>query len=837
MRDLDLKKKETYWITKFSSNDVDSLASNRFKNLKKKTKTLRVEFNNDSNLYKISNGKKETALLIQHVIFTVLISKYFSINNFYFACSFSKNEQIVFPLVNLDFGWTMRSVLSACQKEIVESLRYKNFDSKAVDEKLKSIHQIDFKELIAFALIPKEHELPNFERFVTTFHYEEKNDHFEFTIQYIDEEPIALFLENFEYRFKAVFESLLKGTERSVSDIDLLSEEEKTEQLISFNDTKRDYPNEKSVIDLFEEQVNKNPDNIAVYFEGKTLTYKKLNETANQIAHFIVNQYAPKANDRIALIMERSEAMLTMIIAILKTGAAYVPIDPEYPNERQKFMVKDSEAIAIITDQDVILEFASKSVRLKELDSANKPAENLRNKIPADDLIYIMYTSGSTGKPKGVMTSHQNVVRLVKNTNYISVNETDRFLQLSNYAFDGSTFDIFAPLLNGASLYLLHKDTAVNSSKLSKFIIDNQINVSFMTTALFNGLVELKPEIISQFDKLFFGGEECSIESIRKALEYRKYEDSIVHVYGPTESTTFASFYPIQSITNNAYTVAIGKAISNTKIYLLDSHQNLQLKGAISEIYIAGDGLAKGYLNRSDLSEKNFIANPFDSGKLYKTGDLGRYDNNGNIIFSGRSDNQVKIRGFRIELAEIENLLLSNNAVEKAAVVVIGKKDKSLAAFIKLNNISINDVKVLLKNDLPRYMVPDFLYKVDDVPLNQNGKTDKKKLIELYHKDHIHTKYISPNTETEKILVKIWEDVLEKEKVGIRDNFFELGGHSIKAMKAISKINQELKIELNPKLIFNSITIEEIAQELDKILAIRKIESQEELNDGEKIIL
>ena len=297
-----------------------------------------------------------------------------------------------------------------------------------------------------------------------------------------------------------------------------------------------------------------------------------------------------------------------------------------------------------------------------------------------------------------------------------------------------------------------------------------------------------------------------------KGIRAQKNEDSIVHVYGPTETTTFASFYPVKELDHTAFTVAIGKPISNAKLYVLDKELNLQTIGVLGELYIAGSGLARGYLNQEELTKEKFVKNPFGNGFLYRTGDIVKLDREGNIYFSGRVDNQVKIRGHRIEIAEIENQFLSYGAVEKAVVVVKSKKQKNLVAYLKLcEGENVEEILSKLKSDIPSYMIPSYVHVVEEMPLTSNGKVDRKKLSELFKDEDItESEYVSPKTLTEKTLVKIWEETLEKNQVGINDSFFELGGHSLKAMQLINKASQQFKVELKVKLIFRFLTIKRL---------------------------
>ncbi len=612
-----------------------------------------------------------------------------------------------------------------------------------------------------------------------------------------------------------ILNSIASNTNLRLSEVEMLSEEEKHQLLVEFNNTKTEYPKDKTIQQLFEEQETKTPDNIAVVLDNKHLTYRQLNEKANQLARTLRIK-GVKADSIVAMMVDRSLEMIIGIMAVLKAGGAYLPIDHTYPQDRIEYMIEDSGASILLT-QAHIENKASINCTVINIDNEELYTgdnTNLEHINKSDNLAYVIYTSGSTGKPKGNLTMHYNITRVVKNTNYIEINAEDNILQLSNYAFDGSTFDIYGALLNGAKLLMVDRQTVIDINKLSKLIEEENITIFFVTTALFNALVDINIECLKNVRKVLFGGERVSLQHAKKALEYMG-KDRIIHVYGPTESTVYATYYFINAIDEKLGTVPIGSPISNTEIYILNRNDKLQPIGISGELCISGDGLAKGYLNREELTKEKFVQSTYNDKELiYKTGDLARWLPDGSIEFIGRIDHQVKIRGFRIELGEIENELLKHNKIREA--IVIAKEDNSgnkylcgyLAGEVELSN---KELREHLSKNLPEYMIPSYFIQLEKLALTANGKVDRKALPEPDGSISTGAEYVAPSSEIEEKLVNIWSEVLGIEKVGINDNFFELGGHSLKAINISAKISKELNVSVPLREMFKTPTIKGIA--------------------------
>ncbi|MDP4147631.1 MAG: non-ribosomal peptide synthetase, partial [Bacillota bacterium] len=599
-----------------------------------------------------------------------------------------------------------------------------------------------------------------------------------------DEQYIKMISKHIENLLKEVTEN----PEKKISEMDMLSEEEKKKILVEFNNTKADYPKDKTIYELFEEQVEKSPENIALVYEDKKLSYRELNNKANQLAR-VLREKGVGPDKIVGIMVERSLEMIVGIVSILKAGGAYLPIDPEYPKERIEYMLEDSKADILLTQTQLVgkIMFSGSIIEIDKEDVYVGDSSNLDKINEPSDLAYVIYTSGTTGKPKGVMIEHFSAIRVVKETNYIDILENDTILQLSNYAFDGSIFDIFGAILNGAELVVISKENTTNMIELMKIIKNKGISVLFITTALFNVLSDTKPEVFKNLRKILFGGQMVSCKHVRKVMKSLE-EDKLIHVYGPTESTVYATYYCISKAKNTV--ISIGKPISNTRVYIVDKNNKLQPTGIPGELCISGDGLARGYLNRPELNEEKFIANPYEPGeRMYKTGDWARWLPDGNIEFIGRIDNQVKIRGFRIELGEIEIQLLKHEEIKEA--VVIDREDKEgnkyLCAYVVSNKeITVTELRNHLSKELPDYMVPAHFMELQNMPLTPNGKIDRKALPEPGGDINTGVEYIAPRNEIEEKIAKVWSEVLGVETIGIDDNFFALGGHSLKAIQVVS---------------------------------------------------
>lgn len=731
-------------------------------------------------------------------------------------------ENLFFYKTELSNKQTIKDIIVATKAEIEQTINYGHVDYEILQERFAQNginkgeylqYGFNYNKLSKELGVIKEAKL---------FLNVEKNEEEDLAIQvkYDTNKYEEVFISNFLSSYISILENINSNLSEQLITIDILSGREK-ETLLQFSEASKKEKINESVISNFHQQVIETPNNIALVHKEKKYTYTELNEKANRLAFILREQFDVKRNDVVGVMTNYSEDTIISFIAILKLGASYLPLDPLAPNERLKYIVSDTVPKAIVIQLDYLNEIIELDIPIFSIDvmlnEDNLEGYNLENIEEEGDVAYLMYTSGSTGIPKGVIIENKGITRLVKNTDYVQVNSSDRILGISNPVFDGSTFDIWGALLNGATLYISEKDLVLNFQLLAEEIVNNEISVAFMTTVLFNSLVDSDIEEIGCLRKILFGGEKVSVHHVNKFIE-RFGKGKLLHVYGPTENTTFSTYYEVNEIHTN--TVPIGRPITNTQCYILNENKALQPIGVPGELYVAGLGVAKGYLNKEELTNKSFINNPFRKDSvLYKTGDICKWLSNGSIEFIGRKDSQVKIRGFRIELGEIKQRILEFENVLETTIIVSNDSNnmKFLSAFVcGKENLDLEDLKKYLKEKLPAYMIPTYITQVDVMPLTRNGKTDEKRLLEIQQqKTTKDKKIIGPKNETEKRLVDIWKVVLEKESISITDDFFDLGGHSLKVTRLISRLHKEFNIKLELKQLFETTILKEQALLID----------------------
>ncbi|MBZ5554817.1 MAG: amino acid adenylation domain-containing protein [Acidobacteriia bacterium] len=636
----------------------------------------------------------------------------------------------------------------------------------------------------------------------------------EYNTDLFDEATIEGWLTHWE----TLLEGIVAHPEYRLSQLPLLSGDERQQVLVEWNRTVSDYPRDKCVQQLFESQVEQTPDAVAVVSGEQQWTYRELNRRANQLAHYL-KKLGVGAEVPVAMCLERSLDMVASVLAILKAGGAYVPLDSDYPRERLEFMLKDTGSPVLLTQSVLLEKLPSEQALVVCIDTdrpliARESSENPSCATGPRSLAYIIYTSGSTGRPKGVMVEHRSVVRLVKETNYAHFGPNEVFLQLATISFDASTFELWGALLNGARLALMPERT-ISLEELGQAIRQFGVTTLWLTAGLFHLMVERRLEDLKPLRQLLAGGDVLSPPHVRKVLQ--GLEDcALINGYGPTENTTFTCCHVMRPGDPIADTVPIGRPISNTQVYLLDPHFQPVPIGVPGELCIGGDGLARGYLNQPELTAEKFVPNPFSSepgARLYRTGDLVRYRRNGTIEFLGRGDLQVKIRGFRIELGEIETVLRQHDGVADAVVVAREEKagGKRLIAYIVAKGRTqpgFDELRQFLKAKLPDYMVPSLFVPLEAFPLTPNGKVDRRALPEPEGPNLVAgQEFIAPRNPAEEMLAGLWAEVLDLERVGIHDNFFDLGGHSLLATRVISRIRELMQVELPLQRLFEFPTI------------------------------
>ncbi|WP_252607192.1 lichenysin non-ribosomal peptide synthetase LicA [Bacillus paralicheniformis] len=606
---------------------------------------------------------------------------------------------------------------------------------------------------------------------------------------------------------------------RRIGEYSLLTEEETNRQLVAFNPAASDYPREKTIVQLFEEQAAERGGYPALQFEDKVWSYGELNRKANQLARRL-RERGVRAGTTAAILTARSAEMVIGILAVLKAGGAYVPIDPDHPEKRVQHFFEDSGAAVLLTQKAMTplaeaAGFGGDILFLEDEHLYMGDASDLRLPISPEAMANLTYTSGTTGTPKGNMVSHRNILRTVKNTNYLDVMTSDIVLSISNYVFDAFMFDVFGSLLNGAKLVIAPKDTILDMSRLAHVLEKEKVTVLMITTALFNLLTDLEPDSLKGLRRVLFGGERASVDHVRRALN-TVGKGRLLHMYGPSESTVFTTYHPVNEVPDDAQAILIGKPVSNTAVLILDSFGNVQPAGVAGELCVGGDGLVRGYFNRPELTAEKFTAHPFKTGeKIYRTGDMARWLPDGCLEFIGRIDHQVKIRGQRIELGEIEHHLLTHDMVQEAAVLAVdtGTGDQMICAYFTADQeLSSEELRRHAAEGLPGYMTPSVFMQLQELPLTGNGKVDRRALPEPDVAQAAQKEYTAPRSRTEAQLADLWQEVLNVPKIGVHDNFFELGGHSLIGMTLIARIQQEMNVDLQLKDLFQAPTIETLAQ-------------------------
>ena len=694
----------------------------------------------------------------------------------------------------------------------------------------------------------KEEVYPSSESstFLGRFHIRVQRVTDEQMIFFIDTEDIDINVElvdAFFQRYFKLLEDVLLDASKTIGEYNMLTNKEYQYLVYDYNKTEREYPKGKTIYQLFEEQVARTPNNIAVVFEEKQLTYQELNSKANQLAHYLHNNYQTKADDIICLLLERSEWMIIAILGVLKSGAAYCPISPEYPEERILFILRDTQPKCLITNCKLKIEHVQFPIVnvtdeqfLKDLYSLT--INHLPLIIHSHALAYVIYTSGTTGKPKGVMVEHSSVINLQMAQSRIWLepikeNKIFRLLLYANYSFDAFVSELFVSICNGHTSYLISSDIQQDFYLLANYIQVNNIEIATLPPAI------LQKDVFLSLDKMILAGESPNIDIIKR---YYQQEIEVFNAYGPTEITVCATmhYYSMGDNNNN-----IGKPIDNKSIYVLNSNLQLLPIGSIGELYIGGDGVARGYLNRPELTAERFIKNPFQTeedkkqnrnSRLYKTGDVVRMLPDGNIEYIGRNDFQVKIRGYRIELGEIETRiegfqnriqgfqtriqgLKDEQVIEQAVVLVNEKADNKylVGYFVAKEQVDVEELRSYLSKQLPEYMVPTGLVQIEQMPLTVNGKLDRKALLNIEYK--ISDEVIElPKNNTEERLLKIWSNLLKisELELSVTQSFFRLGGNSLLSIRLVGQLNRELLVQLSVKDIFAYPTIREISHIIEQ---------------------
>ncbi|TRX33010.1 amino acid adenylation domain-containing protein [Flavobacterium sp. ZT3R18] len=667
-------------------------------------------------------------------------------------------------------------------------------------------------------------------QFDVSFVFIEKEEGLSLNIQYNTDIYDSFLIERMFSHLENLVTEVIDNPSQVIKEIAYLTPEERNQVVADFNDTKVDYSKDKTIIDLFEEQAEKTPENVAVVFEGKELTYKELNEQANRLGSYLRGKYDIKPDDLIGVKLDRSERMIVAIFGILKSGGAYVPIDPSYPQDRIEYIKEDSNSKLVL--DEAVLELFYK-------DEEQYSQFNIEKINTPSDLAYVIYTSGTTGNPKGVMVEHTALVnRLEWMQNSYGLTVNDVILQKTSYSFDVSVWELFWWSFTGSKLCVLKPEGQKNPKEIIDHIKKYKVSVLHFVPSMLNMLLtylyENKHEIqnLKSVKRIFTSGEALTVDHNNKFF-LQLPNVSLVNLYGPTEATIDVSYF---NCSGNLELVPIGKPIDNIKLFVLSDDLQLVPIGIVGKLYISGSGLARGYLNKPELTSEKFVSNPFLEGeRMYETGDLACWLPDGNIEYRGRIDHQIKIRGFRIELGEIEASLLQYSADLKQAIVDVKevKGEKVLVVyFVSEAEIEKSSIRSYLQGKLPEYMVPSFYVALKSLPLSPNGKIDRKVLPGITGEDLIRKEYVAPRNGTEHQLVLIWEEVLGVSPIGVTDNFFELGGHSLIATRLISFIQKEFEIKISINDLFKNVRLEDLAVLIENINITSVIDTNTEIDEG-----
>ncbi|MEO6228747.1 MAG: amino acid adenylation domain-containing protein, partial [Ferruginibacter sp.] len=664
--------------------------------------------------------------------------------------------------------------------------------------------------------------LHNTSKYDLTFFIAETANGLQVSVEYNTDLFNADTIQKMSAHFEELLSAVVTDTHQKVGLLPMLTQAEQL-QLEAFNVSIVAYPKDKTVVDLFEEQVIKNPAATALVFEGNQLSYKALNERANQLANYLRSR-GVKEETLVPIFMERGLDMMVGIMGILKAGAAYVPIDTEFPAERISYMLEDSGSPILLCNAESKEKLTAQiDVEVIEIDGIEiqlQPTQNIATNLAPSNAAYVIYTSGSTGKPKGVIIEHRNLVDYVVGlNNKVQVNHCKSFALVSTIATDLGNTVIYASLLSGGALHIFSKDAATNVEMLHEYFATNKIDCLKIVPSHWKALC-MGDELLVPAKLLVFGGEALRSEVVENIAASHP-ACKVVNHYGPTETTIGKLLHVVDATKTYARTIPIGKPFSNTQVYILSKDMQECPIGVPGQLYIAGDGVARGYYNNSELTNEKFITDPFATqpgSKMYGTGDMVRWLADGNIEFIGRVDDQVKIRGYRIELGEIERVLLQSPLVSEA--VVLAKEDKQgnkkLVGYIVPGGTYDKDgVLAYMKEKLPDYMIPAMLMELESLPLTANGKIDRKSLPDPELSDAQSSAYSAPRTDAETALAEIWQELLDIETVGIHDNFFELGGDSIITIQLVSRARRA-GYELQMGDVFTYQTIARLSALLDQ---------------------
>jgi amino acid adenylation domain-containing protein len=628
------------------------------------------------------------------------------------------------------------------------------------------------------------------------------------------------------HHFSALLERAVANPDAPLTAAALVADAERERIVNDWNQTATDYPRESSIPEIFDEIAARDPSSPAVVDRGATISYGELLLRSELLADALRGR-GVRRGTLVGICAPRSVELIAGMLAILKAGGAYVPLDPEYPVERLRTMVDDTGLSIVLATDDHASALSGCPVTIVSLSTPgvmpdlDHPRIDRVETVGPEDVAYVIYTSGSTGRPKGVAIPHRAVVRLVRQTDYVALGSDDAVGHASNTSFDAATFEIWGALLNGARVVVIARELMLSPRDLVAFLRAERITTLFLTTPLFNQIAALDPCSFGSLHTLLFGGDTADPESIRCVVRSASPPKRLLHVYGPTETTTFATWHQVRDVPDRALTVPIGRPIANTEAYILDADRQPVPVGVAGELYIGGDGVGLGYLGLADATGERFVVNPFPNRsdrRLYRTGDRVRWLPDGSIDFIGRIDRQLKIRGFRVEPGEVEVLLARCPGVRQVAVVPKQNgAGRYLAAYVSAlpeTELSVGTLRQHARTRLPDYMVPSHFVVMPDLPLTANGKIDRDALSVCDAVEGAPPTFVNPRSDVERLIAGVWREVLQQERVSVEDNFFDVGGHSLLLIKVLERLRSLLPVELSVLDLFRFPTIATLAGEI-----------------------
>ncbi|OCA96721.1 non-ribosomal peptide synthetase [Clostridium beijerinckii] len=849
----EVEKQKQYWINKF--NDIpDKLnlpcSNKEIVHNSSEELSFKIDTNIIKNLNYISEKENVSMFMILFAAYNILLSKYSNSNDIVVGTPISgrhhlQTENLIGVFINtlpirtvIDSKSSYIEVLNDIKKNCLEAFNNQDIQFEDMLEILREKNNDPNITLFNSLFVMQNGEMPNVKidgldinceplknkQAIFDLHWEviDLGRELQFNISYRNELFDNTVIRAMSIHYINIIKTICKDARIKIREIDYLNHYEKNMVLSNFN---AGYKNndEDCILDYFHRQVYKTPDNSAVFYDGLNITYKDLNERANSLASRLLEMEIGD-NEIVAIMMNKSIEMIVSIIAVLKSGCAYMPIDPEYPLSRKKYMLNDSNSRIILTQENLVPQIDYyDGIILDVNDDSNyvKTNQNINLRKSNEDLLYVIYTSGTTGNPKGIMFKNKGLVNLIKHEyNNTEIKFNNNVLQFATICFDVASQEIFSCLLAGGRLCIIDDYSKKDVKKLSNFIVKNEIETIFLPTAYFEflctntGFVEC---ILDTTKDIIVAGEVLKIND-KIAEKLRNSSISVHNHYGPSETHVITT-YTIRPDDIHECVPPIGRPIDNTHIYILDDNKNLVPIGVEGILYVSGTCLSQGYLNKQDLTKEKFIPNPFEKDQLmYNTGDLVKWLPDGNIDFIGRKDCQVKIRGYRIELNEVQNAVMGISDINEVAALDIRKEESCYLCcyYVANREISSHEFRDSLKQKLPNYMLPSYYIKVDSIPLNLNGKIDKKKLPIPEGNIDTNINYEAPRNEIERKIVMIWEEILGTEGIGINDNFYDLGGQSLKATLLNSKIKEKLKIDIPLSVLFTKLTVKELSEYIEK---------------------